>query len=338
MINFDRDNAFSIEIKDPDNLDLCEDILKTLVIGDSLYLLKKNSIFRMITADSIDPNRIELATKHSYEKIMDVGCSSEYIARILIQAEKLTPYLCNSDTDKERILSFVWGMNCVLLNCRKIVSDLELHYQELFPKCNQIILENQNKNVLPALPKVPELESKVRVFLTNAKLVLIDIFKFLSLFYSIPINDRNEAHFNKHVEFLIERLGEKNEIVKLLTQDLEWIRLLSELRNAIEHSGTGQCVEIENFSVKPGNRFSSPSWTYDLTKKLNVKAGPHDLLNDLDVLCSNMMHLIEDLIVLVTLDKLEKHPIIALYKLDEQSLKTECPVRYDVTLKKNVAS
>ncbi|MFZ6039750.1 hypothetical protein ACOV11_04485 [Vibrio natriegens] len=338
MINFERDNAFSIEIKDPDNPDSCEAILNTLVLEDSLYLFKTNSIFRMLTADSIDPNRTELTTKHSYEKIMDIGCSSDYVARVLMQAEKLAPYMCNSDIDKERILSLVWAMNRLLLNCRKVVSDLEWHYKELVPKCNQIILDNQNSNVLPALPKVPELESKVRVFLTNAKLVLIDIFKFLSLFYSIPINDRNESHFNKHIDFLRDRLGSNNEIVKLLIQDLDWIRLLSELRNAIEHSGAGQYVEIENFSIKPGNRYSPPSWTYDLTKKLKVKKGPYDLLNELDVLCSNMMHLIEDLIVLVTLEKLEDHQIITLYKLDEQSIKTECPVRYDVTLKTNLVS
>ncbi|PSW18666.1 hypothetical protein C9I94_24375 [Photobacterium swingsii] len=338
MRKFNRDSAFSIAVKDPDNLDKQEAILESLVIGDSLYLIKANSIYRMLTADSIDPERTELGTKHSYEKVADFGCSSEYVARVLMQAVKLVPFINSSDAEKDEILSHIWGLNSQLLNCRNVVSELEHLYQELIPKCNQIISGNQNNDFLPALPKVPELDSKVRVYLTNAKLVLIDTFKFLSLFYAIPINDRNESHFNKHVEFLNESLGADNEIVKLLAQDFDWIRLLSECRNAIEHSGEGQRIEVENFSIKPGNRFSLPVWTYDLTKKLKVKKGPHDLLNDLDVLCSNMMHLIEDLIVLVVMDKLKSHPILALYKIDEQALKSECPVRYDVTLKNNMVS
>ncbi|WP_335827297.1 hypothetical protein [Aeromonas veronii] len=60
MIKYDRDRAFSIEVKDPDNFDIQEPILDSLVIGESLYLIKTNSIFRMLTADSIDPQRTAL--------------------------------------------------------------------------------------------------------------------------------------------------------------------------------------------------------------------------------------------------------------------------------------
>lgn len=338
MIKYDRDRAFSVEVKDPDNLDIQDPIIESLVIGDSLYLIKANSIFRMLTADSIDPQRTALETKHSYEKIYDFGCRSEYVARVLIQAKKLSPYISNADMEKDQVLSHVWNMNGLLLNCRKVVVELEEYYQDLIPKCDKIISHNQNNNVMPALPKVPELESKLRVFLTNAKLVLIESFKFLALFYQIPINDTNESYFNKHLSFLSGQLGEKNEIVKLLSQDMSWIRLLSECRNAIEHAGAGQNIEIENFIIKPGNRFSAPTWTYDLTKKLETKQGPHNLLNDLDVFCSNMMHLVEDLLVLVSVERLETHPILGLYRLDETRIKAECPYRYDVTIKTNIVS
>lgn len=336
MRKYDRDSAFSVEVKDPDNLDMQEPIIESLVIGESLYLIKANSIFRMLTADSIDPQRTDLETKHSYDKIYDFGCKSEYVARVLMQAKKLAPYISSADINNDQVLSHVWNMNGLLLNCRKVVVELEEYYQDLIPKCDKIISDNQNNDFMPALPKVPELESKVRVFLTNAKLVLIDSFKFLALFYQIPINSKNESHFNKHLEFLREQLGESNEIVKLLSQDMSWIRLLSECRNAIEHSSVGQNIEIENFSIKPGNRFSAPTWTYDLTNKLEIKKGPHNLLNDLDVFCSNMMHLIEDLLVLVSLEKLDTHPILGLYRLDETRIQAECPYRYDVTIKTNI--
>ncbi len=113
---------------------------------------------------------------------------------------------------------------------------------------------------------------------------------------------------------------------------------MSECRNAIEHYSEGQNIVITNFSLKPGNKFSSPTWTYDLTKKLKLKKGPHDLLNDLDVFCSNMLHLFEDLMVLVAQDKLSSHPVVVVCKLNEVSISKECPIRYDLTVKTELAS
>ncbi|EKU59278.1 hypothetical protein ACINWC323_0214 [Acinetobacter sp. WC-323] len=335
MINFDRNSAFSIELKDPDN-DRPLNIIELITIRDDLYIFTSEAILKMLLADSIDPDKVELNTKHSYEKIADIGCSSEYIARVIIQASKLISFIIYSDIEKDKILSHLLGLNFKLLNCNSIVSQIKLGYQELLPKCGKIISDNYLKNSIPALPKIPELDSKVRVFLTNAKLVIIDIFKFLSLFYLLPINDRDEAHFNKHIENLKKNLGADNEIVKLLEEDLEWIQILAECRNAIEHSGEGQLLKIENFSIKPGNLLSTPTWTYDLTRKLNIKKGPDDLLNDLDVFCSNMLHLIEDMIILTIQDKLRKYPLLALYKLNEQDYDPKCPVRYDITLKANI--
>lgn len=49
-----------------------------------------------------------------------------------------------------------------------------------------------------------------------------------------------------------------------------------------------------------------------------------------------MMHLIEDLLVLVSLEKLEAHPVLGLYRLDETRIQAECPYQYDVTIKTNI--
>ncbi|QUM88846.1 hypothetical protein HWV03_08560 [Moritella sp. 36] len=337
MKNFNRDDAFSMSINDPENIDEFSKIIDSIVIGDELYIFKTKSVFRMLTAESIDPDWSALDTKHSYEKISDFGTESEYISRCILQAEKLLPVITKTEKFKSNVLEDLWELNLKLLNCRNVVCDLDSHYSTLIPKCNQIILDNESSNVLPPLPKIPELEEKVRVFLTNSKLVLIALFKFLAKFYPLPIGDRGESHFNKHVKWFETNIGSEHNISKLLKADLEWIRLLSECRNAIEHSGKGQKIDVVNFTLKPGNKFSPPNWTYDLTKKLGFKKGPHDLLNDLDVLCSNMLHLVEDLILLVTQDKLVNHPLIAVYKVDEAKINKECLINYDITIKSNLS-
>lgn len=337
MKNFNRDDAFSMSINDSENINDDSKIIDSMVIGDELYFFKTTSIFRMLTAESIDPALDEPDTKHSYEKISDFGTESDYVARCILQAKKLLPFVTKNEKSKNKILEQIWELNLQLLNCKNVVREIDFHNSNLIVKCNQIIINNQSSSVLPPLPKIPELEEKVRVFLTNSKLVLIGLFKFLAEFYPLPIGDRAESHFDKHIKWLETNLGTDHEISKLLKVDLEWIRLLSECRNAIEHSGEGQKIDVINFALKPGNKFSSPCWTYDLTKKLGVKNGPHDLLNDLDVFCSNMLHLVEDLIILVTQDKLSTHPVIVVYKIDDAKINKECPIKYDVTVKSNLS-
>lgn len=337
MRKFNRDKAFSMSIKDPENTNDDSKIIESIVIGDELYIFKTTSIFRMLTAESIDPELDEPDTKHSYEKISDFGTESDYVARCILQAKKLLPFITKDEKSKNKILEQLWELNLQLLNCKKVVREIDFHYSSLIVKCNQIIIDNKSSSVIPPLPKIPELEEKVRVFLTNSKLILIGAFKFLAEFYPLPIGDRAESHFDKHIESLENTLGTEHEISKLLKVDLEWIRLLSECRNAIEHSGDGQKIDVTNFALKPGNKFSTPCWTYDLTKKLGVKNGPHDLLNDLDIFCSNMLHLLEDLIILVTQDKLSTHPVAAVYKVAETKVNKECPIRYDINIKSNIS-
>lgn len=338
MKKFNRDDTFSISIKDLENANDDSKIIESIVIGDDLYIFKTTSIFRMLTAESIDPELDEPDTKHSYEKISDFGTESGYVARCILQAKKLLPFIIKDEESKNKVLEQLWELNLQLLNCKKVVCEIDLHYSNLIVKCNQIIIDNQSSSVIPPLPKIPELEEKVRVFLTNSKLTLIGIFKFLAEFYPLPIGDRTESHFNKHIKWFEENLSIDHEISKLLKADLEWIQLLSECRNAIEHSGDGQKIYITNFTLQPGNKFSTPCWTYDLTKKLGFKNGPHYLLNDLDVFCSNMLHLLEDLIILVTQDRLSTHPVLAIYEVAETKINKECPIRYDITVKSNIST
>lgn len=336
MNNFSRDDAFSMEIKNQEDFEESSKIIDTFVIGDDLYIFKTKNIFRMLTAETIDPEQSELDTKHSYEKLCDFGTESEYVARCILQAKKLLPFIAKGEESTKKLLADTWALNLQLLNCRSVVCELDSYYTTLIPQCNQIIIDNQSSSTIPSLPKIPELEGKVRIFLTNSKLILINLFKLLAQFYPINIKNREESHFNKHIEWFENNIGAEHGISKLLKADLEWIRLLSECRNAIEHSCEGQKIDIINFALKLGNKFSSPTWSYDLTNKLALKNGPHDLLNDLDILCSNMLHLFEDLMVLVTQEKLSSHPIVTLYKLGDVSINKECPIKYDITVKSKV--
>lgn len=330
---FDRNDAFSMKIQDPESANDTSPILNMLTIGEELILFKTNGIFRMLTAETLDPNATDLDTKHSYEKLYSLGASSPYVARLIIQFEEIINIVIKGETNKKEAITYLWNANKLLLNCCMVFDVITQQLHPLLLKCDEIIEANKNTGSIPPLPKIPHLENEVRSFLNNSKLFLIEVFRALNIFFDMPMSDRSGAHFTKHVEWVEDQLGREHPICNTLKQDIDWIRILSESRNAMEHPDEGQKLYIDNFKLQPGNKFSPPTWSYDLTKKLRIKSRPTDLVHDLDVYIHNMFSFFEELIVLIVSDKLKEHELLTLYKISEDKIDKKCPINYRVGLK-----
>ncbi len=334
MIN--RNNAFSMIIQDPEQANDISPILKFLSIGEDLIIFKTDGIYRMLTAEKIDPNATNLETKHSYEKLYSIGTSSPYVARIIIQFEKILNLISNEESNKREIITYLWNTNKLLLDSYMLVDTIIQQINPLSLKCDKIIEANKNKSDIPSLPKIPYLENQVRTFLNNSKLLLIEIFRSLHIFFNMPMSDRKCAHFDKHIKWLENTLGKEHPISNMLNHDITWIQILSESRNAIEHPNKGQKLYIYNFKLQPGNKFSQPTWSYDLTKKLGIKSDPTDLANDLKVYIDNIFTLFEEIILLIISDKLKEHKLLTLYKISEETIDKQCPINYQIGLKNSL--
>jgi hypothetical protein len=330
---FDRNDAFSMKIEDPESEEDLSPILNMLTIDDDLILFKTNGIYRMLTAETLDPNATELETKHSYEKLYSIGTTSPYVARLIIQFEEIVNLVIDGEANKKQFIAYLWSTNKLLLDCCSVKNELSQQLEPLILECNELIEANKSKGNIPPLPKIPYLENQVRSFLNNSKLFLIEVFKVLNIFFDMPITDRSGAHFTKHVKWIKSELGQEHPIYKLLEQDIDWIRTLSESRNAMEHPEDGQRLYVENFKLQPGNKFSQPSWSYDLTKKLNKKSDLTDLAHDLDIYTYNMFSFFEELIAIIISNKLKEHKLLSLYTISDQQTNMECPIKYRVGLK-----
>ena len=326
-----RNDAFSLEIVDPDFPENNTPLVKALNIGDDLILFKTDGIYRLLTAETIDPESNHPKTSHTYEKIYPIGTESNYVSRIIIQFEEIIKFVKIKDKTTPEFIQIIWESNKLLLNSLNSIVKVYFSVSELSPKCDDIIQKFKGKPTIPPIPKVPELENHVRIFFNNAKLFLIEIFRLLHTFYGLPFNGRNAAHFSNHLIWLEKNLGSSHQITELIQQDMEWIRLISESRNALEHPEEGQKIEIFNIRLMPDNKFALPSWSYDLSKKLEKTQGQTDLINDFDVLLHNMLHLYEDILLISSSENFISE-IVSLYKLKEQAISKKCPVQYKVIL------
>ncbi|OIN53428.1 hypothetical protein [Pseudomonas costantinii] len=285
-----RDDAFSITINDPDLID--ESAIITMEnINDALLLIfKENSIYKLLTADSTDPQKTQPDTGHTYEKIAAIGAASPYVARVFLQFKRIIDQVFPENPIKPKLLEQVWSLNEQLLLCAQFESNIREQLDDVMQKCDIIIEQNKSNRAIPPLVKVKNLESDAKSFLLVGKQFLIDCFKLLSLLTGLPLGARDEAHFDKHIKWLEQHRPTLNKLSSVLGNDLPWIRRLSECRNAIEHPGPGQSLTIENTRLHPGNKFSLPTWSYDLTNKINVQESSISIHQELDAYLNNMLY------------------------------------------------
>ncbi len=322
---FDRDDAFSMNIGDE------SPIIKTMEIDDNLFIFKTNSIYKLLTADTIDPNKDYSDTRHSYEKLFDEGTTSPYVARILLQFEDIITKVTLDNIDQEAFISHIWKTNQLLLNCNSSLKYIKDKNNELRKVCDQIIEKNKRSGSIPQLPQIPDLKNKVSVFLNSAKMFLIELFKTFNILFEMPIKDKREAFFKGHIQWILDKFESEHALSNVLEQDQEWILLLAELRNALEHPGEGQSLVIKDFCLKPGNKFSEPSWHYDLTKKKLGKSGETNLIGDIEVFIYNMLHFYEETLLLSIKEKLNDNTMFTLYKFNDEQIDILCPIHYSVT-------
>ncbi|RMN25153.1 hypothetical protein ALQ62_02092 [Pseudomonas coronafaciens pv. zizaniae] len=302
-------------------------------ISDTLLLIfKEGSIYKLITADSIDPKRNQPDTGHTYEKISAIGTASPYVARVFLQFKRIVDLVFSDNSIKPKLLEQIWSLNEQLLLCAQFESNIREQLDDVGQKCYITIEQNKSSRAIPPLAKVKNLENDAKSFLLVGKQFLIDCFKLISLFTDVPLGARDEAHFDKHIKWLEHHRPNFKKLSVVLSNDLPWIRKLSECRNAIEHPRLGQSLTIENTKLHPGNKFSFPTWSYDLTDKINVQESAVPIHQELDVYLNNMLYFLEEILLICISESLSGDGSFSIYQNDEADIETNCPIKYYASL------
>jgi len=335
---FDRNSAFSMEIRDPSDPEDKSPIVQMLTIGNELLFFKESSIHRALTADTIDPEKSDLTTRHSGEILYSVGAANSFVARMILQFRDMIGLAIYQTARENEVIQHVWEANKLLLECEKAFYHIYKHTMELMPKCDEIVEANKSKSAIPAMPKVPDLETHVSDFLINGKKFLVAAYRLLELFYQMPMDGKNEAHFDKHRVWIEAKLGKEHPIYKTLESAEPWVRLIAECSNAVRHKETGLKLEIQNFALNPGNKISSPGWRYDLTKKgLERHDDYTDLIVDLDVRIYNMLTFFEEVLLLCLQGEL-KDAALMIFRIPNEKINPKCPIAYEVNLRSSAPS
>lgn len=331
---FDRAAPFSMKIEDPDNPNEKSKLGSMIGSGGSIYMFNENCTFKATTAESLDPDNHYPDTKHSYEKVYDIGAKSTLISLVTLQAKDLLQGVSFTQEKKDEIISHIWIANEKLISCYNSCKYLDDEFNRLSSKCDKVIEDNKHKGYIPPLPKIKQFENNVNTFFNSGKLFIIELFELLNIILDKPLNRREAAHLKKHLQWVESKFGKDNELYKLIKEDKEWIQFLFEIRNAIEHSEPGQKVSFKNISLHPGNKFAQPLYSYNLLKKqaffddMELVKDNVDLIKDMSVSIHNMQNFANDFIAFVINNKMRENGMLEVYRIPEDSIKEECPMTY----------
>lgn len=330
--NFNRYNAISMGIVDPDTNAAPVGVPRFMELENSMYVFFGDAIFEILTPETIDPENKAPNTRPNYQKKYPVGCRNSWIARSIVQAHDMLSSLhLRNGLDKKNILNQVWTCTKLLLKCEAAHFDVYKQVMEKMHQCDAVIESNRNSSHIPSLPQVIDLEDRVLSFFNHAKKLLIEVHKLMSIFFDAPVFG---AEFQKLRKWFADNQPNEEYILPMLQSDAPWIDLIRECRNAIEHPKANYKVDIANFKLYPGNRFSTPTWRYDLS----ACGGPTqenfiDIITDFQVLIENLLTFTEEAFLLSLKSNWHQGFPFEVYKNSTEQINKECPTLYYVSMK-----
>ena len=197
-------------------------------IGGRLLIIKERSIYEMVMADTVDPDRTNINIPNSHHKlIIDKGTESETVSRTLLTALTLfrPEYIINS-VDSGKLISLTIDMLSEF-------SILEKEINEYLTDENNVANEYEERKqqkVSYRLPAVINLESKCKTIFQKANHIEQTLIDIVTEFYP-NLGLTKQSHF----AFLYEKLkglyGETDPFVEFISKTLYFMQVIYELRN-----------------------------------------------------------------------------------------------------------
>jgi len=244
-----RDGAGSLEIKTPDDDSA---ITGMISFGDNLLVVKEKGIYAIKLADQIDPERKNINTPNTIQKILLYGSSEPWVGAVLLTGnELLKKNILNEGIDTEHAMSLVIEI------AKNISSAIEL--SEAFSDSLSRELEKHDLEVKKdhsvMLPSMQGIMNKCKEFLQKSDHALDSLFKVVKVFFPNVGKGGWESLKNE--------IDKENPIVdnfgEVLSQMLPFLQFVRNARNCVEHPRDEHKIIAADFSIDVDSNLLPPS-------------------------------------------------------------------------------
>lgn len=260
-------------------------IMEMQNVGGRLLIIKERSIYEMVFADTIDPQRTNINLPPTIHKlIIDKGTESETVARTFLTAKTLfkpqyIPTTINCDT----ILSLTIDILSEISLLEKEIKE----YQETEDKVSAEYEKRREQKGAFELPSVVNLESRCKTIFQKADHVEQTLMEIITHFYPNQGLSK-QSHFPKFHDILLKAYGEKDGFAEFISKTLYFMRVVRELRNGLDHRLP--TVTVTDFELQTDGNILAPTITLNHKE---IKLNRTSLSEFLKLTTANLIEIVE---------------------------------------------
>jgi hypothetical protein len=246
-IDVKRDSAGSFSIDEPDGK-----IEVMLVIDDAMIVVSTKAVYRSLLADQVDPERTDFnLLKMIQQRILDYGSDAPFILQTLGMARELfdSTHL-GEKFSKDKALSLALKAAHEFAAAADILTSFEADQIAGAEKLASAI-----KGSSLNLPTVKNLHSRLSSYLNHLRAACLALIEIAQLFYpKAKKNDGWRVAFDAGIKEFLERSQFRGTAEYLC----EYIEMMSNMRNAVEHPDSSKNAVVTDFRAIPGGFISKP--------------------------------------------------------------------------------
>ena len=249
-IDVRRDGAFSMTIGTPEE----GEITAMISLESSMYVVKQRAIYKIISADDIDPDRKNIAIPHANQLVAPVGSESILVARTLMTASALlkSSQLPARIDVKSGVKLYIELME-MLLAAEQLRASLVAD-QEAARKRAHLV-----KSGAPSLPSAGNVSNRATSFIQKAEHAMQVLFKTCTLFYA-PTDIKNAGPmFDGFVSLMETTYGADDPQLPYCKAFAEFGRFIRNLRHCVEHPGPSQHIVTADYTLTTEGTIAEPS-------------------------------------------------------------------------------
>lgn len=272
-------------------------------VDGRLIIVKEKSIYEYFRADVIDPERTNISLPNNIQrKVIDQGSDSELIGRTILTAKTLfQAEFFDENVEIEKALSLSFEILQEMTTLENKIQE----YIEEEEKLSEEYRTKVKKAIDYSIPSIGNVETRCKTIFQKADHIEQTLMETITIFY--PDADlNNQSHFPKFFEILEDKYGEDDPFVIYISSILDFMKLVRNLRNALDHRLN--FVTVSDFELQPDSDVLTP--TIELVNYRGSKLGKIALSELLPIVFNNLILVFENTIAFLS-DKNLKPSIMA---------------------------
>ena len=241
-----RDSAFSMEVGTPEEGSL-EEFMK---LEDRLLTIKKKAVYEFILADTIDPERTNVAIPNSQQRVLDIGSESPILCRILLTADTLfKPVYLQHVIDCKAAMSAAFRATLEL-------AAMSFDRDQLLSEIEEALSGVRDEEMTTGfkIPVIPNLQARSKAILYRGHDAIKAMLDIVRLFYGPKI-----THADSLLKYAEKNIEPEDSFRQFIEKAVPVLRFIWNMRNAVAHPKPTTRILVQNFSLRADGTLDVPS-------------------------------------------------------------------------------